>query len=155
MIMRRLTKMFLLGILAVMLTIPVAYAQTGDTGKQVKEAPAEEVSKAPSTDLKVERIACGVGIEEREVQGEAVTFSSDTERIYCWSLITGCEEPTIVEHVWYYGGDEKARVALDVKYPRMRTWSYKTMMPEWKGDWKVEVIDADGNLLASTEFEVE
>lgn len=153
--MRKLARMFLLGILVVMLTIPFAYAQTEDTTKQTERAPAEEVTKAPSTELEVERVACGAGVEERELQDEAVTFSSETERIYCWSLITGCEEPTVVEHVWYYGGDEKARVALDVKYPRMRTWSYKTMMPEWKGDWKVEVIDADDRLLASTEFMVE
>lgn len=153
--MRKLALMFILVILAVTLIMPAGYAQTEEDVKQEEKAPLKQVEKAPSAELTVEKLACGMTVEERELQDEAITFSPDTERIYCWSLITGCEEPTIVEHVWYYGGQEKARVTLDVEYPRMRTWSYKTMMPEWKGDWKVEIVDADGQLLASTEFKVE
>jgi hypothetical protein len=153
--MKKLKLMFILGILAVMLIIPANYAQMNEAVEEEEKAPSKQIEESPSAMIKVEKIACGMGVEERELQDEAITFSSETERIYCWSLITGCEEPTVVEHVWYYGGDEKARVALDIKYPRMRTWSYKTMMPEWKGDWKVEVIDDNGKLLASTGFKVE
>jgi hypothetical protein len=112
----------------------------------------EEISKSK---LEIKKFACGTAVEERELQGEATTFPSDIERIYCWSLITGCEEPTTVEHVWYYGNKEIARVPLDVKYPRMRTWSYKTMMPQWIGDWKVELVDIDGQVLATSLFKVE
>ncbi len=158
--MKKFTLLFGLGILALGLIVFPAMAQESNTTKpatkQVVQKPAVEESKEiPAEQLKIERIACGTAVEDRELLNEADSFSPETERIYCWSLITGCEEPTTVEHVWYYGGVEKARVALEVKYPRMRTWSYKTMIPEWVGDWKVELVDTEGNVLAMTEFKVE
>lgn len=116
------------------------------------KAPAVAATQAMEGALKVDNIACGTSVEDRELMGAAVSFPSSTEKVYCWSLITGSEEPATVEHVWYHGGQEMARVKLPVDYPRVRTWSYKTMMPEWTGDWKVEVVDEAGKVLGSTEF---
>jgi len=124
--------------------------------KDVEEtAVAETAPEKPTEKFQIEKFACGTAVEERELQGEAAAFPSTIERIYCWCLITGCEDTTTIEHVWYYGEQEKARVVLDILYPRVRTWSYKTMLPEWAGDWRVELVDADGKVLATTEFKFE
>ena len=144
-----------LGILLILVIMPIAAAQetveTPDTVAPVVETP-EQMEAAMLT---VETIACGTAIEDRELQGQDTTFAAGTEKIYCWSLITGCENPTTVEHVWYLGGEEKARVTLDIKYPRVRTWSSKTILPEWTGDWKVEVVDSSGKVIGLTSFKIE
>jgi len=128
--------------------------ETGETTtKQTMEETNTEMMTEPT--IKVEGFACGTAVVDRELEGEAETFPAETEKIYCWTTVTGCDEPTTIEHVWYYGGEEKARVPLEIKYPRMRTWSSKTIVPEWQGDWKVEMVDENGNVLATVAFTVE
>jgi len=149
-----------LGFLLMLVIIPITAAQetaeTPDTTAPAVETPVAETPEQMETAmLTVETIACGTAIEDRELQGQDTTFAAGTEKIYCWSLITGCENPTTVEHVWSLGGEEKARVTLDIKYPRVRTWSSKTIMPEWTGDWKVEVVDSAGKVIGSTAFKIE
>jgi len=169
--MRKVMYVIVPGLLALAAMMSAATAQEavpskapvpGDTSQMApKEAASTPATSAtPQTQataggLMVDNIACGTSVEEKELMGAAVTFPSATEKIYCWSLITGGEEPTAVEHVWYHGGQEMARVRLDVNYPRVRTWSSKTMMPEWAGEWKVEAVDEAGKVLASTEFTLE
>lgn len=148
-------------VLAVMLTgaavfVPVSAQQAENeqpVDSTVKQEPAEAVQIEP--EFTVDEMICGISVMERELEGAAETFPAGTEKVYCWTLITGCEEPTTVEHVWYYGAEEMARVTLDVKYPRVRTWSSKNILPEWTGDWKVELVDADGNILATRAFSIE
>jgi len=148
-----------LSILFMVAIMPLAAAQ--DTTEAPKEMEtAQETTEAPKemetvAVLNVETIACGTAVEERELQGQDTTFAKGIEKVYCWSLITGCEDPTAVEHVWYLGGEEKARVTLDVKYPRVRTWSSKTILPKWTGDWKVEVVDSSGKVIGATSFIIE
>ena len=59
-----------------------------------------------------------------------------------------------VRHQWYYQGQQLASIELAVSSPRFRTYSTKNIMPAQLGDWRVEVIDADGNLLAQKEFRI-
>ena len=59
-----------------------------------------------------------------------------------------------VRHQWYYQDQQLASIELAVSSPRFRTYSTKNIMPEQLGDWRVEVIDADGNLLAQKEFRI-
>ncbi|MCF7502059.1 DUF2914 domain-containing protein [Pseudoalteromonas sp. L1] len=59
-----------------------------------------------------------------------------------------------VRHVWYYQNQLLASIELAISSPRFRTYSTKNIMPEQVGDWRVEVIDTDGNLLAQKEFRI-
>jgi len=59
-----------------------------------------------------------------------------------------------VRHQWYYQDQQLASIELAVSSPRFRTYSTKNIMPEQLGDWRVEVIDAEGNLLAQKEFRI-
>jgi ribosomal protein S8 len=59
-----------------------------------------------------------------------------------------------VRHVWYYQNQQLASIELAISSPRFRTYSTKNIMPEQVGDWRVEVIDTDGNLLAQKEFRI-
>jgi hypothetical protein len=42
-----------------------------------------------------------------------------------------------------------------VRTPAWRTWSSKTLLPEWTGEWMVEVLTSDGTPLESVIFFVQ
>jgi hypothetical protein len=147
-------------LLALAITGSMAFAQAPDTAKKVAEPIKAEaqtkVEKAvPAAVLKVDQIACGTGVVERELQGKDTTFVETTEKIYCWSLITGGSEGTMVNFVWYHNGKEVVKVPVAAKYARTRTWAYKSMFSGWKGDWKVEVVDSNNQVLGTTTFKVQ
>jgi hypothetical protein len=41
---------------------------------------------------------------------------------------------------------------LPVRSSNWRTWSSKTVLPQWVGQWQVEVLDRDGTLLKTIAF---
>lgn len=91
-------------------------------------------------------------VEDRAPMGEAASFPADVGQVTAWSRITGAEGTT-VEHVWRHGENEWV-VPLEIGGSPWRTWSTKTIPPEWTGEWTVEVRDARGNVVASTTFTV-
>ena len=129
----------------------LSFAQTPEPPKTTEPV----TSATPAATLKVEKIACGIGVAERELQGQDTVFAESTEKVYCWSLVMGGSEGTTVSHVWYHGDKEIARVQLPANYPRSRIWSYKSMYSGWKGDWKVEVVDAANQVLRTVTFKIQ
>ena len=47
---------------------------------------------------------------------------------------------------------EVAAVFFDVRGPRWRVWSSKELLPDWIGDWTVEIVTAEGEILAAETF---
>ncbi len=116
---------------------------------------AQEASKGgDSTEIKLEKIACGSGVADRELTGQDTVFSVESGTIYCWTLFTGGAPGNSVTHVWSLDGKEMARVSLPVDYPRTRTWSSKKIFAGAEGKWRVEVVDSRDSVLAAVEFVV-
>ncbi len=103
--------------------------------------------------LMVEAQLC-TGIEERMPVGATESFDADVEKVYLWCQVTGAADTTVVMHVWSYEGKEMAAVELPVKSAAWRTWSYKTILSEWTGNWEVKVLDAAGDVLKAVSFTV-
>ena len=59
-----------------------------------------------------------------------------------------------VKHVWRYEDEVQASIELDITSPRYRTFSNKTILPEQVGNWRVDVVDEQGRLLAQKEFRI-
>ena len=112
------------------------------------------VQSAQAQELDVETIRFGMDVQERELVGEDSVFASTVGTVYAYTHITGAQDTTQVHHAWYYQDEEKARVSLNVRSSNWRTWSSKRILPSWTGTWRVMVEDADGNVLATGEFEV-
>jgi hypothetical protein len=91
-------------------------------------------------------------IEDRVPSGVDSSFSSDVGKLYCYTKISGSDDTTTVSHVWYLGDEEKAKIELSVKGKTWRTWSSKNIDPSWIGNWKVEVVSANGDVLATKSF---
>jgi hypothetical protein len=76
------------------------------------------------------------------------------ERLYCFTRITGATDDTQVTHVWYYGDVERARITLDVRSSSYRTHSSKKIQAFETGKWRVDILDAAGNVLKSVPFSI-
>jgi hypothetical protein len=112
--------------------------------------PPAAASPAAATG-QVEKMAIGTAIDNKEISGEGTAFDSSVTRLYAWSQIASEKVPTTIKHVWSADGKKETEVPLDIKYPRSRTWSSKSV---WPGNWKVDVTDDQGMVLASKEFTV-
>jgi hypothetical protein len=91
-------------------------------------------------------------IVDRMPQDPGTSFPVDVGEVFCWSSVTGAAGTTI-QHVWIHGDMEFA-VSQEIGGSPWRTWSSKTIPPEWAGEWRVEIRDRDGNLLDTMPFTV-
>lgn len=146
----------ILGILLLSLTVSsvLSAEEPAAPGNMPGAAPATVEPAAPAaagSGLSVAKIGVGTGVEERELVGEAASFYSSVDRVYCWTRLSASVVPSTVKHVWSMNGQKISEVPLDVKYASMRTWSTHGVTP---GDWKVEVTDESGSVLSSVSFTV-
>jgi len=98
--------------------------------------------------------AITTGISERQPIDQVSELPAGVARLYCFTRVQEAGSAGTVVHAWYWGDREMARVELPVRSDDWRTWSSKTILPEWHGAWRVEVSDAAGNLLQSFPFQV-
>ena len=94
-------------------------------------------------------------IVDRMPVGSGDVIPAGSERVYCFTRIDGAQAETEITHNWYYKGALKASVVLPVRTSEWRTWSSKTLLPEWTGEWMVEVLSKDGTPLESLIFFVQ
>ncbi|MCF7886023.1 MAG: DUF2914 domain-containing protein [Candidatus Marinimicrobia bacterium] len=82
------------------------------------------------------------------------TFADTVDKVYCFTKIKGAQDTIEITHVWSRKGEEMARVPLSVKSSSWRTWSSKQMLESWTGQWRVDVISPEGDVLKSKSFEI-
>jgi hypothetical protein len=70
----------------------------------------------------------------------------------CWTRVIGAAGTTM-QHVWIHGTDEYP-VSLQVGGSPWRVWSTKQIPAAWAGEWRVEVRDGTGHVLATARFTV-
>ena len=106
------------------------------------------------SDLTVGPAAICRDVQEHEPIDIGDSFPPDVGRLYCFTRVNGAAEPTHVTHVWFHNDREVHRVELNVDGPTWRTWTYKTIPPEWTGDWRVDIEDAEGVIIYSLPFRI-
>ena len=94
-------------------------------------------------------------IVDREPEGIADTFSADVETVFCFLETQDINVDTTISFVWYFEGQEKARIPLPLqKGPRWRTYSSKKLA-NMKGNWTVELQENSGIVLSAVSFRVQ
>ncbi len=93
-------------------------------------------------------------VVDREPVDAGSAFTADVERLFCWMKVEGAEAGTMLEHVWKFAGYEWV-VPLEVGATHWRTFSNKRILPEWTGEWTVEIRDETGNVLKTVTFTVQ
>jgi hypothetical protein len=120
----------------------------------VSTSAAKEDPPGQDTQLTVVEAVVTTAVAERQPVDNVADVSSSLGRVYCWTRISGAEAEIEVEHVWYMGDQEMARIPLRVAGNNWRTWSSKNIEPSWTGNWRVDVVGPDGAVLESVSFTV-
>ncbi len=104
--------------------------------------------------VSVQEMEFCTAIEDRQPAGADTSFAGTVERVYCYTVIASTDTTTISQ-VWFHNDNEMAKIDLKVQPSKTwRTWSSKRIVPEWTGDWRVDVTAADGAVLLSKKFTV-
>lgn len=96
----------------------------------------------------VAREAFTKGIENHEPTGHLKTLNNDVHKVYFFTDLRDMKGQTVT-HRWQYNGKVMAKVHFKVGGPRWRVWSSKNLEPGWTGQWKVSVVNAAGQVIAS------
>lgn len=115
---------------------------------------AKPAAAAGSSGTEILGAKIATGVKDREAEGEATSFKADVGRLYCWIKVKGTPG-TKITHAWYKGDEEMGKLEQELKHPTVRTWSSKTITPEMKGDWRVDILGPDGAVLQTLKFTVE
>ena len=133
---------------------PAREAAPAAKAEPAREAPQPAAAEPKGAGAAVADARLGTGVVDREPEGVAESFKPDVGKVYCWTKVTGAEG-TEITHAWFKGDEKMGEVKLAVKYPSTRTWSAKTIPAGGTGDWRVDVVAADGTVLKSLPFKVE
>ena len=105
--------------------------------------------------LRVLKAAICSAVENHSPVGVDRSFPLSAGKIYVWTEIEARQVPSKIRHIYYFGGEKISDVSLDVRSTRWRTWSYKTIAnPRYRGEWRVEIATADGDILRQLYFEI-
>ncbi len=105
--------------------------------------------------MSVPEIAICTSVADRQPVGIDSVFSADVQQLTCFTKIVSQADQSEVSHVWFYGDKQMAKIDLQVKGPSFHTWSRKTILPSWKGEWRVEIQDQAGAVLSKISFKIQ
>ena len=144
--MRKQSVRFLVLLMSCALVGALAHPVLGQEKPKVEFA-AKEMALA--------RAVVGTGVDQMEPVGAAETFPAATEKVFCFIEANNIPQDMELSFVWSLGGKEVRKINLPVKAgPKWRTWAHKNVAGQ-KGDWKVEIKDAEGKVLKEVKFKVE
>jgi hypothetical protein len=115
---------------------------------------AQQATQAGAPKAAAAEAAVGTAVADRALAGAAESFPVGTEKLVCFSRVSNVAADTEIEHVWFKGDAEQARVKLRIGGSPWRTHSSKTMPADAAGDWRCDVVH-DGKVLQSVKFKVE
>lgn len=121
---------------------------------QAQETPPAEAAPVQAA-IQIKDTAVSQDVVDRVPVGSGDVFPKETAKLYCYTRVVGAAGETQVTHNWYHQGTLKSSVKLSVRSNNWRTWSSKTMAPEWTGEWMVEILSEEGTPLESIIFFME
>lgn len=104
----------------------------------------------------VSRAVLTTGIEQREpvdVLKDNLKRTQFSEKLYFFTEIKNLQGK-IIHHLWFHQDQLMAEIPLTVGAVRYRTYSSKNIMPSQTGQWRVEVVTQQGQLLAQKSFRI-
>ncbi|KAF7767526.1 hypothetical protein PCIT_a4428 [Pseudoalteromonas citrea] len=104
----------------------------------------------------VSRAVLTTGIAQREpidVLKDNLKRTQFSEKLYFFTEIKNLQGKTI-HHLWFHQDQLMAEIPLTVGAVRYRTYSSKNIMPSQTGQWRVEVVTQQGQLLAQKSFRI-
>ena len=111
------------------------------------------VASFPANAGQVSRAMFTVGVEDREpvLKVDSINSNSYSQISFFTELMD--HEGDNVTHQWVYGGKVMFEKTFEVRGPRWRVWTSKSLLPEWTGLWSVNVLDQDRKVLETKSFD--
>ncbi len=104
--------------------------------------------------LDVQESAICLEVVDRSCVDGNTVFPVGIGKLSCFTRVTGSQGHTDIDHVWYFGEVERARVTLRIGSANWRTFSSKVIQPHEIGDWRVDIVGPGGDVLTAVKFEV-
>jgi len=101
----------------------------------------------------VDKASVCLDIKDRQPVQECQRISSTSGKIFCWSIFINGEGKK-VRYIWYIGEKVSASAWLNITSNRFRAWCPRNIDPKASGQSRVDIVDEQGRILKSIEFEV-
>jgi len=131
---------YFLLVLIALITIPLSQAVT----IKARETASLEVVTSVICEDVIDRKPVGVGN----------SFEASVGKLCCFTKITGAYSHIEISHVWYFGDTERFKINLPVKSSSWRTYSSKKIQAHETGDWHVDVLGPEGEVLRTLHFKI-
>ena len=92
------------------------------------------------------------GVDNHEPKDNLDSLTNDQTRIFFYAVLVNLQGQEVTFR-WSYNDVTQAEVKQTPTSGRYRTNTSKTLDPSKLGTWKVEVVDASGNVLTSKTFD--
>ena len=138
-------RIFLIGVLAALML------WVGSAGVAAAQDEPTDPANVEADDVPSVLAQFTTAVEDREPVDQVTFVSNDVRKIFLYSDLRGMQGQTVT-HRWVYDGKTVAEVSFEVRGPRWRVWSSKDLFEDWIGDWTVEIVSGDGEVVASETF---
>ncbi|MGE5625404.1 MAG: DUF2914 domain-containing protein [Bacillota bacterium] len=115
-------------------------------------APAASTAAKPAAAGSVNKAQFTSAVTNHEPTDNLTTLDNSHTRIYFYCVLNNLQGQEVTFR-WSFNDVTQAEVKQTPAYPHYRTQTSKELDPSKLGTWKVEVMDASGNTLASKTFE--
>lgn len=113
----------------------------------------EEKSALSEEPTLVKAVICEA-IQKFVPTNEAVVFSIELGRIYCFTEFDPVPQQTIIYHKWYHRGTLVSVKQVTVNPPRWSSISSVQLRDADKGPWQVDVIDNNEKIYHTLRFSI-
>lgn len=86
-------------------------------------------------------------------EGISETFPVTIGEIFAWTDTSDIPGKKVI-HTWYFGDKEKKTVFIPRNPPFFKAYSRARILPEYKGNWRVDIQTEKGEILNSLKFKV-
>ncbi len=130
---------------------------SGRSAETLASLPPAPAKQSPvRQDVQVSEIVSCTSVNQRQYVDAKTIFSLEQDAApVVWMTVLSDNPPLVLIHVYYVNGRRYCEIPLEIRYPRMRTWSHVTLDPQHHtGQWRVEVMTGKGEKLAQVEFTI-
>jgi hypothetical protein len=87
-------------------------------------------------------------------ENEAIVFSVELKRVFCFTNFNPVPKKTHVYHIWYYKDQVITKHRLSLNPPQWSTYSSMQLRDYDKGPWRVEITDEHNKIFRILRFSV-
>ena len=139
------TKAFLITVLMITVTHILCIAD---------ENPPADAKTEPRPPLLKQAVLCEGIRGSKTPINEAVVFSADLGELFCFTNFEPVYEETVIIHRYYFKDKFSSRKRLKLYPPGWAVRSRIQLRETDKGPWRVDITDADGNIIHSIRFSI-